>query len=244
MQTVFFGRRIRAQRASRDADIGHCKRQPVLRRQRERVVERSILVVGYDEQPRKSAVDLLGGEAVRMRVKPVEPRTVFHVETQRFAGAGLDRVETSAVLRFRERKAVKVDRRGLRQPVFDHGIETIAAPRYQYRMRDPLPVQMGDVAAAAEQWVEVLDGEAPDRVERHDSASGQRGKGRDGNPVRGPAAESHAGGRGANRKKSSPVQSEYAAVVSRDGLLYRAGRQRRRQLASRSCNMTGGVRNP
>jgi len=85
-------------------------------------------------------VDLLGGEAVRVRVKPVEPRTVFHLETQAFAATGLDRIETGAVLRFRERKAVKVDRRGLRQLVFDHGIETIPAPRYHYRMCDPLPV--------------------------------------------------------------------------------------------------------
>lgn len=54
--------------------------------------------------------------------------------------------------------------RSLRQPVLDQGIQTIAAPRYEDGMRDTLCAQIGDIAAAAEQWIHTLDDEAADRA--------------------------------------------------------------------------------
>ena len=214
MQTIFLARRVRAQRIARDAHVGHHEGEPVLRRQGERAIERGVLVVGDEEQPREPTVNLLRGEAVRVRVEPVESRTVSHFEVQRLACAGFERVEARAVLRFGKRQAVKVNGRRLRQPVFDSPVESIAAPRDDDRMRDPSRSQIGDIAAAAEHRVAMLDREALDRVERHDASTGH-GRRHSGS-LHGPASERNAGCRGARREKLSPVQGAlpFGAEVS------------------------------
>ena len=149
-------------------------------------------------------MNLLRGEAVRVRVEPVESRTVSHIEAQRLGRAGFERVEARAVLRFGKRQAVKVNGRRLREPVLDSRVETIAAPCDEDRMPHSLRSQIGDIAAAAEHGVAMLDGKALDRVERHHGAAGHS-RCHSGS-LHGPASERNAGRRCACRKKPSPVQ--------------------------------------
>jgi hypothetical protein len=118
-----------------------------------------------------------------------------------------DCIEPCAVLRFGQSEPVKVDGRGLRQPVFDDGIEAIAAPRDDDRIFDPLSVHIGHVAAAAEQRIDALDDQTPDRAQRCDRTSGQTGIRRNGTAVGGKPAGGSAGGSSARRQKSSAIQS-------------------------------------
>ena len=75
--------RIRPDRAGDDAGVRDGEREPVAGREPERCIQRFVVVVRHDEQAGESAVDLLGGKAVRMRMEPVQPGAVLHLEAQR-----------------------------------------------------------------------------------------------------------------------------------------------------------------
>ena len=140
VQALLDARRVRAYRAADDPSFGYGECEPVSRREAERRIERVVVLVGYYQQAGESGVDLLGGEAVRMGMKPVQPGAIPHFEAHAFALARSDRIETGAVGRFRQRQSVEMHGGGLRQRVLDDAIEALAATRQEDRLRDlPLP---------------------------------------------------------------------------------------------------------
>ena len=165
-QAVLGGRRIRPDRAADDAGVRDGEREPVAGRESERCIERFIVIVRHDEQAGESAIDLLGGKAVRMRMEPVQPGAVLHLEAQAFARTRSDRIEAGAVLRLRERQAVEMDGGGLRQRVLDHGVEALAAPCDEDRLRHPSRAEVRHVAATAGERILPLDDETRNGRER------------------------------------------------------------------------------
>ena len=131
VQAVLDARRVGAHRAADDPGLGDGVREPISRREGERRIERVVVLVGHDQQAGESGVDLLGGEAVRMGMEPVQPGAVLHFEAHPLARARLDRIETCAVGRFRQRQSVEVHGGGLWQGVLEHRVESFAAARDQ-----------------------------------------------------------------------------------------------------------------
>src|SRR6185503_1535308 len=150
-------------------------REAVARPEIERAVESEVVLVDHDEQPRQAGVHLLGGEPVGMRVKPVQAGAVAQLEGQAPACARRDRVEACAVLRLRERQAVEVQCRRLRQRVLDDRIKALAAAREENRLRNPAPADIGDVPAAAEQRIDALGNQTPHCAQRNHIAGGKEG---------------------------------------------------------------------
>jgi len=167
-------RRVRQDGAARDSHVGHREGEPVGRPQCQRFVERGVVFVLDDDQGEEPRIDLFRGESVRMRMKPVEPAAVPDPEFERLRTAGLDRIETRAILRLGERETVKVNGRGLRQPVLDHGVESISLPRDEDGPRNPLRPGIGDIVAAAKNRIAALDHDPPHALERNGPAAGDR----------------------------------------------------------------------
>ncbi len=136
VQAVLGGRRIGSHAAAADADVRDGEREPVAGREAERRIDRVVVLVRHDQQSGETTVDLLGGEAVRMGMKPVQAGPVLHLEAHALARARRDRIEARPVLRFRERQSVEMDGSGLRERVLDRGVEDLAAARDEDRLRD------------------------------------------------------------------------------------------------------------
>jgi hypothetical protein len=153
-------RRVRTDGAARDPHIGDREGETVAFGEGERRIEGAVVLVGDDEQARQSGVDLLGGDAVGVRVKPVQPRAVFHLEAHALAGARGDGVEAGTVLRFGQREAVEVHRGGLGQGILDRGIEGLAAARPEDGLGDSPRPEVGNVAASSGKGVRPFDDQA------------------------------------------------------------------------------------
>jgi hypothetical protein len=100
---------------------------------------------------------LLGSEAMWMRMKPIQPRPIPHLEAHRLARTWQDRIEAGPVSRFRKRQPVKVDGRGLREAILDDGIEVLTASRNDDRLQDIPRAEVGNVLAATEYGIRSFD---------------------------------------------------------------------------------------
>ena len=158
-----------------DARVGQRQRQAVARRERERPVERGVLVIGNDEQAREPGVYLFRREAVGMGMEPIEARTVSYPEVEGLLCARRDRVEPRPVLRFGQREAVEMNGRGLRQAVLDDATEALAGPRNEDRLCDALVPQVRAVAGQPRHGIDALGDQPANRLQWNDSAGGKRG---------------------------------------------------------------------
>ena len=92
-------------------------------------------------------------------MEPVQPGAVLHFEAHPLGRAWLDRIESCAVGRFRQRQPVEMDGSGLRQCVLDDTIEALAAAREQDRLRDLPRPEVCHVSATPGDGVGALDDE-------------------------------------------------------------------------------------
>src|SRR2546430_6531512 len=136
VQAVLDARCVGAYRAADDPSLRDGECEPISWCKGERRIERVVILVGHYQQAGESGVDLLGGEAVGMGMEPVQPGAVLHFEAHPLARAWLNRIETRAVGRFRQRQPGEVHGGGLRQRVLDDAIEALAAARPEDRLRD------------------------------------------------------------------------------------------------------------
>ena len=147
VQAVLRVGRVGADRGARDADVGDGEGEAVAWRESEARVQRVVVFVGDDQQTDEPGMDLLGGESVRMGMKPIQPGAVLHLEAHALAATRADRFEARTVLRLGQRQSVEMHCGGLGQSVVDHRIEALAAAGPEDRLRDLARSEVGHVPA-------------------------------------------------------------------------------------------------
>src|SRR5439155_944610 len=109
-----------------------------------------------------------------MGMEPVQPGAVLHFEAHPLARARLDRSETCAVGRFRQRQAVEMDGSGLRQRVFEHRVEGFAAAREEDRLRDSPRPEVCHVPATPGNGIGTFDDETSHVLDRGSAPGAER----------------------------------------------------------------------